>query len=156
MRNLEIQTALILVLTGVAQTAGAAGGDTPRAAVDTFFEAMKTGNWSLAEDVMYDDAVLAGYRLEDGKVVRSKLTAADYLDRMNGQTKRLLERIWDVEVLQEDRLATVWTPYDFFVNGEFDHCGTNSFSLIREDDGWRIAGVVYSSLTENCPPSPLD
>ena len=52
-------------------------------------------------------------------------------------------------------LATVWTPYDFYLNGEFSHCGRNSFSLIRDDDGWRIASVTYSMLRESCESSPL-
>ena len=151
------QVAIILLAAYAAVTANAAGGETPRAAVDTFFEAMKTNQWALAEAVMYDDAVLAGYRLEDGQVVRSKLAASDYLDRMNGQSDRLLERIWDVEVLQQGRLATVWTPYDFFLNEEFHHCGTNSFSLIREDDGWRIAGwrqvIRYTEGNAKLPPN---
>ena len=128
---------------------------TPLAAVETFFEAMAANNWDLAESVMIDDAVLYGYRIEDGEVRLGRVTAADYIASARGRSDRLLERIWDVEVLQHDRLATVWTPYDFFLNGEFHHCGRNSFSLIRDDNGWRIAGVVYSMLTEGCEASPL-
>lgn len=132
-----------------------AGSDSPLGAVETFFEAMETNNWALAEPVMLGDAVLYGYRIENDDVVLSRVTAADYLESMRGRNDRLLERIWDVEILQHDRLATVWTPYDFYLNGEFHHCGRNSFSLIRNEQGWRIASVVYSMLAENCESSPL-
>ena len=132
-----------------------AADDTPIQAVETFFAGMATNDWQLAASVLIDDAVLYGYRLSGDEIVLSRLTAAEYVDAMSSRTDQLLERIWDVEVLQHDRLATVWTPYDFYLNGEFSHCGRNSFSLIRGETGWRIASVTYSMLTETCEASPL-
>ena len=132
-----------------------AGADSPLAAVETFFAAMAGNDWAKAEPVMLGDAVLYGYRIVDGDVVLARVTADDYLESMRSRDDQLLERIWDVEILQHDRLATVWTPYDFYLNGEFHHCGRNSFSLIRDAQGWRIASVVYSMLTEACEASPL-
>ena len=143
--------AVLLLLAGPC----AAAESGPVDAVNTFFEAMAGNNWDLAATVMIDDAVLYGYRVAGNDVQLSRLTVAEYLDRMSSNTDRLLERIWDVQVIENDRLASVWTPYDFFLNGEFHHCGTNTFSLIRDSRGWRIAGVVYSIETEDCPPSPL-
>lgn len=116
---------------------------------------MAKSDWAKAEPVMLGDAVLYGYRIVNDDLVLSRVTAGDYLESMRGRDDQLLERIWDVEILQHDRLATVWTPYDFYLNGEFHHCGRNSFSLIRDDQGWRIASVVYSMLTDACEASPL-
>ena len=143
--------ALLVCLLPQAQ----ANEDTALAAVETFFKAMAGNDWELASSVMIDDAVLYGYRLDAGEVVLGRTTVAEYLQSMSGRNDRLLERIWDVRVLEQGRLATVWAPYDFYLNGEFHHCGTNSFSLIRDEGGWRIAGVVYSILTDSCQPSPL-
>lgn len=151
LRN-QLPTLLALLLLVPAANAGT---DTALEAVETFFTAMAENNWSLAEPVMIDDAVLYGYRLEDGEVQLSRTTAGDYLKSAATRDARMLERIWDVEILEHDRLATIWTPYDFYLDGKFHHCGRNSFSLIRNADGWRIASIVYSMLTENCEPSPL-
>lgn len=137
------------------QASAQAGGNSPLDAVETFFTAMAKNDWSLAEPIMIDDAVLYGYRIENGEVRLSRTTAAEYLESAASSDARMLERIWDVEILEHDRLATIWTPYDFYLNGEFHHCGRNSFSLIRDQDGWRIASVVYSILTVACEPSPL-
>ena len=127
----------------------------PEDAVRTFFAGMKANDWDLAETVLIEDAVFYGYRDIAGELSLSRITAAEYLERMSDNQERLLERIWDIETLIDGRLATVWTPYDFYVNDTLSHCGTNSFSLIRLDDGWRVASVTYSMLTEDCPPSPL-
>jgi len=143
------------LLASLAMTPAADAADTPLGAVETFFDAMSENDWQRASTVMIGDAVLYGYRIQDGQVWLGRLTVDEYLETWADRDDRLLERIWDVKVLEDDRLATVWTPYDFFLNGEFHHCGTNSFSLIRDESGWRIAGVVYSILTDECEPSPL-
>ena len=48
------------------------------------------------------------------------------------------ERILDYKTHQDGLMANVWTPYEFYINGELSHCGTNSFQMLFEDDQWRI------------------
>jgi len=48
----------------------------------------------------------------------------------------------------------VWAPYDFWIDGKLSHCGTDAFDLIKTEDGWKIAGGVYT-LESNCATSPL-
>ena len=42
----------------------------------------------------------------------------------------------------EKSLASAWTPYVFYVNGKVSHCGTNSFQLVKTDDGWKIQYII--------------
>ncbi|MDH4107780.1 MAG: nuclear transport factor 2 family protein [Gammaproteobacteria bacterium] len=127
----------------------------PLQAVNRFFDAMAGNDAALAATVMIEDGYLYGY-VDGPEGLRLVPTSiADYLAGMGRRRDSLLERIWDAQVLRDGRLAVVWTPYDFYRNGEFHHCGVNSFNLILVDDGWKIASVVYSMLTENCKPSPL-
>ena len=51
-------------------------------------------------------------------------------------------------VLTEGNIASVWTPYDFYINGEFSHCGVDLFYLVKEED-WKIAHFGYT-VTETC------
>lgn len=69
----------------------------------------------------------------------------------------LLERIWEAEVRVEGPIAAVWSPYDFYVDGAFSHCGIDAFQLVRTDAGWRIGAIAYTVIRdkEKCPPSPL-
>jgi len=127
----------------------------PLETVDTFFDALASNDMELAATVMLEDGQLYGY-VDDGTELRLVPTSiSDYLKGMADRTDSLLERIWDARIIREGRLAMVWTPYDFYRNGDFHHCGVNSFNLIRTNDGWKIASVVYSVLRENCEPSPL-
>lgn len=132
-----------------------ADSEGPLAAVNTFFEAMSQSDVALANSVMTDDGILYGYieGVEGLRLVR--VSIGEFLAGWGNREDSLLERIWDVQIMTHDRLAVVWTPYDFHLNGEFHHCGVNSFNLIRSDAGWKIVGVTYSMETESCEESPL-
>jgi hypothetical protein len=78
-----------------------------------------------------------------------------YLEQLAHGRERLVERYWDPVVMIEERIATVTTPYDFHVNGLLRHCGTDVFTLVLGNDGWRISGGVYTVQRNFCPPSPL-
>jgi len=149
----SVPSAVIFVLAFIHPVL--AGESGPLDAVNTFFEAMSGNDADLAASVMIGDGVLYGY-VETAEGLRLVRTSADqFTESMRNRSDSMLERIWDVEVLKKDRLAVAWTPYDFYLNGEFHHCGVNIFNLIRTDDGWKIAGATYSIQTESCEESPL-
>ena len=55
-----------------------------------------------------------------------------------------VERGFDPEVRRTGNLATVWIPYDFHRNGAWSHCGVDTFTLVRVDGEWRIAGMAWT------------
>ena len=58
-------------------------------------------------------------------------------------------------LMVQGNLAQVWAPYDFHLDGKLSHCGIDSFSLVRNADGWRVVGVSYTVQKVGCAPSPL-
>jgi len=60
------------------------------------------------------------------------------------------ERILDYKIEIDGSLATVWTPYQFYVNGELSHCGANAFTLVQTNDGWKIYSVIDSRRLKGC------
>ncbi len=69
----------------------------------------------------------------------------------------LLERMWEPEIKIDGLLASVWTRYDFHVDGKFSHCGTDAFHVIKTQEGWKIASIIYTIESDlaKCPESPL-
>ena len=63
--------------------------------------------------------------------------------------------MWAPVVQVQGRIASVWTPYDFHIDGRFSHCGIDTITLLRTDAGWRIAGLLYTVQRTGCAPSPL-
>jgi hypothetical protein len=53
-------------------------------------------------------------------------------------------------VLIHGRIAQVWGEYEFLVDGKFNSCGLDSFSLFRTSEGWKITAIVYAGETKSC------
>jgi hypothetical protein len=90
----------------------------------------------------------------DGKPTATTFTGEEFLKNLAGTQEELLERMWTPEVKIRGALATVWTPYDFWRDGKFSHCGVDAFDLIKTDGAWKIAGGGYT-VERKCDPSPL-
>ena len=55
----------------------------------------------------------------------------------------LLEKITDYKVQIDGNMAHVWTPYEFYVNGQLSHIGVNSFTMVKEPNGeWKIVHII--------------
>jgi hypothetical protein len=60
------------------------------------------------------------------------------------------ERIKFETVKVDGAMAIAWTPYQFYYNGNFSHCGVNMFQLIRMDGQWKINFLIDTRRKENC------
>jgi len=60
------------------------------------------------------------------------------------------ERLLDYKVQIDGNLAHVWTPYEFWFNDEFSHCGANAFTLAKTDAGWKIIHLIDSRRKSDC------
>ena len=50
----------------------------------------------------------------------------------------------------DENLAIAWTPYRFIYNGNFSHCGVNSFTLVKLNGEWKINYVIDTRRKLNC------
>ncbi|MFT2543406.1 hypothetical protein ACMWP9_36050, partial [Escherichia coli] len=57
--------------------------------------------------------------------------------------------VFDVVKIDAD-LAIVWTPYQFYRNGTFSHCGVNSFQLVRLNGRWKIQYLIDTRRKTGC------
>ena len=78
-----------------------------------------------------------------------QITFANFAARVaRPGTTHIEERIHDPLVRIDNDLAIVWAPFEFLVDGKVDHCGTDSFTLIRKDGKWLIAGIADTGRTD--------
>ncbi|MFK7865089.1 MAG: hypothetical protein AB8B95_12790 [Pseudohongiellaceae bacterium] len=122
--------------------------------VDQFFEGLNTDNQALLASISIDGANIYSLRERaDSKFeLRTRRQDNSTLTPNNGE---YTERYWDETVLVSDMMAVFWAPYDFYVNGEFSHCGIDVFDLIKLDGEWKISNTMYTVIRDNCPDSPL-
>ncbi len=69
---------------------------------------------------------------------------------------RLEERLTGWQCLVDDGIASVWTPYEFYVDGQFTHCGVNSFQLIQVQGEWKISMITDTRRKKACPDEELE
>jgi hypothetical protein len=82
--------------------------------------------------------------MRDGKPMQ--MTFEDFATRVGKPgTSKIEERIHDPLVRIDNDLAVVWAPFDFYVDGKVNHCGTDLFNLVRQDGQWLIASVADTS-----------
>jgi hypothetical protein len=120
-----------------------------------FLEALSETDTAALRGLMASEVNLSSVREGPGGAAIGHSTGEDFLASLGRENQNLLERMWEPTVLVEGRVAVVWTPYDFHLNGEFSHCGIDIFTLLKGEDGWRVTGVTYNVIREGCPPSPL-
>lgn len=60
------------------------------------------------------------------------------------------ERIVFENVKIDGDLAFAWTPYQFFYNGKFSHCGVDAFGLIKVNGSWKIHYLIDTKRKDNC------
>jgi hypothetical protein len=77
----------------------------------------------------------------------SQTPLRDFPQKMPGGTARLEERFYNPRVLIDDDIAMVWAHYDFLVDGEVHHWGTNILSLLKQDGQWRVCAVTDNGRT---------
>jgi len=124
------------------------------AAVQVFFDTMAAQDVLGAERVLIPEGRFHSVRQQDGKPVIRSFSNQEYLRDLPARKQAVRERMWDPEVRIRGRIAHVWTPYDFWTDGKFSHCGVDAFDLLKTDEGWKISGGTYTVET-TCAPSPL-
>jgi hypothetical protein len=73
-----------------------------------------------------------------------------FVDHIHPGTDKYEERIYSPLIRIDDDIAIIWAPYDFFLNGKVDHCGTDTAHLVRRNGRWLIASIGDNSR-KNCP-----
>ena len=120
--------------------------------VDRFMLAVNTKDKEIFNEILYKGINRIVTNIEnDNSVITSVIDNDQSIAmRMNPNNKeQFRERYWDAKIITDGNIATVWAPYDFYLNGAFSHCGVDLFYLVKENMSWRIAHFGYTR-NKNC------
>jgi hypothetical protein len=143
-----VLTVLAFSIIGKAQSAE----DSVKAVVNNLFTAMIKSDTVLLKSCFADSMVLQTIiRGKSGGAEVMNETAAGFVKSIGSLKPGAAdERIKFGTVLIDGPLALVWTPYQFYYNGQFSHCGVNSFHLVRFKDGWKIQYLIDTRRRTGC------
>ena len=143
-----VLTVLAISISSKAQSAE----DSVKAVVTNLFAAMIKSDTVLLKSCFADSMVLQTIvRGKNGGAEVKSETAATFVKSISSlKPGSADEQITFGTVLIDGPLALVWTPYKFYFNGQFSHCGVNSFHLIRFKDSWRIQYLIDTRRRTGC------
>ncbi len=125
-----------------------------KATVDTFFEGFHKGDTTLMKSVLADKVVLqTAFKNKEGKdILRND---GDVSKLLNAIATRSNDQKWDERLLGysiqvDGNMANAWTPYEFWLNDEFLHCGVNSFQLFKDGENWKIIYLIDTRRKKGC------
>ena len=122
-------------------------------AVDTFFEGFHKGDTLIMKSVLADKVVMQStFTTKKGDNV---LHDSDMNAFVKAISKRPADQKWDERLLAykiqvDGTMANVWTPYEFWLNDTFSHCGVNSFQLFNDNGQWKIIYLIDTRRREGC------
>jgi hypothetical protein len=148
----------VLMAPGTAE-AQAAGEDEAAVleVVTRFFDGMREKDEAKLRSVWHEDARLqtAGFDAEGAP--RLAGTPIDgFISSVLASEAELDEVTFDEVVWIDGALASVWAPYNLFVNGAFQHCGVDAIQMVRSADGWKIFQVTDTRKRDGCDPERRD
>jgi len=126
--------------------------DSVRNTVNTLFEGMKNSDASLLKKAFSDSAILQTIgRNKEGKTIIRNEKIEGFAESVSKAPKGALDERIQFETIKIDGpLAIVWTPYKFYYDGKFSHCGVNSFQLVRINSERKIQYLIDTRRRENC------
>jgi len=60
------------------------------------------------------------------------------------------EKLHSFNIQVDGAMANAWTPYEFWYNDAFSHCGVNSFQLFKEGGDWKIIYLIDTRRKKGC------
>ncbi len=147
----------VLALAATALHAASADEREAIATAQKAFDAIAAHDAAAMRACMLSDARIYYVRDADPPAGTAVADAATHIAGVKGD---LLERFIGLpQVSVHGRIAQVWGEYEFLRDGKLSHCGVDSFSLLKTEEGWKIAAITYTADTTGCSgqiPSPRE
>lgn len=126
--------------------------DSVKAVVQDLFVAMKSADPNGITRCFADSAILQTIvTTKDGKTGVRNEAVADFAKQISKLQKGDADERITFDVVRVDAdLAIVWTPYQFFYKNQFNHCGVDSFQLVRINGQWKIQYLVDTRRKDRC------
>jgi hypothetical protein len=121
--------------------------------IGTFFEGLHKGDTILIKSVLHKNIkTQTTFSNKNGK---NKLETTNKTKLLNNKQnknpeQKYFEKLLSFDIKVDGNLASVWTPYEFYVNDNFSHCGANSFQLFNNNGTWEIIYLVDMRRRDTC------
>lgn len=142
----------IVLMTMTAHIQAQSTEDSVKAVINQLFISMRNADSTGVVNCFSEKNILQTIvRDKDGNISARSELLSNFGRSIAGLQKNAADERIEFQTIKIDGpLASVWTPYKFYFNGSFSHCGVNSFQLLREKNGWKIHYLIDTRRKEPC------
>jgi len=116
--------------------------------IDKFTEAINTKNPDIVSDILDSELDKIKFYVKSDSSYHKKSSSS--LNFLKTSKNKFFEKYWDPIITTDGNIASVWAPYEFYLDNVFSHCGTNLFFLVKENEKWKILHYGYTIDKINC------
>lgn len=148
-----VTSAVFLLFGAFAMAQNTSEEEQVKAVVETFFKGFHARDLIVMKAVFHEDPVIQTIgRNKEGK---AKLETEELGKLLKGivsipLSNRFKEVLHDYLIKVDGDMANAWTPYSFYMNDTFSHCGVNNFQLLKQNDEWKIIYLIDTRRKEGC------
>lgn len=126
--------------------------DSVKGVIKKMFAAMKSADGAALKSCFSDSIIFQSIgRNKEGKTVVRTEDAQGFVESISKAKPGSLDEQIEFETVEIDGpLAIAWTPYKFYYEGKFSHCGVNSFQLVRFNGEWKIQYLIDTRRKVGC------
>jgi len=120
--------------------------------VNSLIDALAAGDHEALDALLETDGTIVRIDRRDPANLSQTVTPFAEL-RQPDESDRpvMIERLGIPTLFQRGEIAQVWVPYRSSIGGKLSHCGIDAFTLVKRNDRWRTAGLVYTvEGTDQC------
>ncbi|PZX60217.1 putative lumazine-binding protein [Algoriphagus ratkowskyi] len=123
-----------------------------KAVIESLFDGMRAKNSSQIEATFSENAIMQTIETSGDIGMVKAGSVVDFIKGIGSlpAEMNLDERITDYKINIDGPMATAWTPYEFYANNKFSHCGVNSFQLVKMAEGWKIVYIIDTRRKDGC------
>jgi hypothetical protein len=123
-----------------------------KATINQMFQGMRNADSTAVFTAFAPGAIMQTIvQNKEGKTSVRQNAVAGFASSMHKLPKGAADEQIVFETIKVDGdLAIAWTPYRFIFNGNFSHCGVNTFTLVKLDGVWKINYIIDTRRKENC------
>jgi len=154
---IDMQKSIVFIIVLVCSLSFNAQDNSPenevKQVIETFFEGLHKGDSTLMASTLHKDIKIQ---------TTSSMSGPNGLLQTDSRVKLLtaianknpehvyLEKLLSYTIKIDGNIASVWTPYEFYFNNNFSHCGANSFQLFKDQTSWKIIYLVDMRRRNQC------
>lgn len=139
----------LFVLSGKAQSSEEIA---VKQTIETFFKGFHQQDSTILKSVISDRVIIQTIAVKEDSTFVQDVNYRDFLNRILTipATTKFQETLLSFNIQVDGPMAHAWTPYEFWSNDTFSHCGVNSFQLLKTSTTWKIIYIIDTRRKLDC------